>query len=141
MKYIQFFVALLAVSIFVGPAMSMQDNGNKMNECKPQIAMPQGEQQCDCQNSAPDMGNKNSADHPMMDGKLQNPCGKNPEMGPAGDNGPKNMMDGKLQNPCGKNPEMGPAGDNGPKNMMDGKLQNPCGKNPEMGPAGDNGPE
>ncbi|MGB5098983.1 MAG: hypothetical protein WBN94_00070 [Methanothrix sp.] len=119
MKYIPFLVALVALSIFVVPATSMQGNENAMNMCKPQIEMPQDQQQCDCPNALAAQGNKNCDHQSMMDGKQQAPCGHNSENGPVADNGPKNMMDGKQQGPCGHNSENGPVADNGPKNMMD----------------------
>ena len=93
MKYIPFLVALMALSIFVVPATSMQDNVNAMNECKPQIEMPQGQQQCDCPNALAAQGNKNCGHQSMMDGKQQAPCGQNSEKGPAVDKCPRSMMD------------------------------------------------
>jgi hypothetical protein len=123
MKYIPFLVALMALSIFVVPATSMQDNANAMNELKPQIELPQNQQQCDCPNALAAQGNKNRDHQSMMDGKQQAPCGQNFEKGPATDNGPKNMMDGKQQAPCGQNFEKGPAVDNGPRSMMDNEVQ------------------
>ena len=107
MKYIPLLVALMALSIFVVPATSMQGNENAMNTCKPQIEMPQGQQQCDCPNALAALGIKKA------------PCGQNPEKGPVADNGPRDMMGGKPKAPCGQNPEKGPVADNGPLSMMD----------------------
>ncbi|MDD4161511.1 MAG: hypothetical protein PHW87_03430 [Methanothrix sp.] len=153
MKQIQLFVALLAVSIFVIPAMSMQDNGNAMRDCKPQFELPQGHQQYDCPNAVAGLNNnmmdgkmpkpceqnapqgKNFAPKSMMDGKMPKPCEQN---APQGKNfAPKSMMDGKMPKPCEQN---APQGKNfAPKSMMDGKMPKPCEQDSEKSPVGNNG--
>ena len=130
MKHIQLFVALLAVSIFVIPATSMRDNGNAMSDCKPQVELPLGQQQCDCPNAMAGLNNN------MMDDKQQKPCEKNAPRGQ--DIAPKSMMDGKMQKPCEQN---APQGQNiAPKPMMDDK-QKPCDQDSEKGPVEGNGPK
>ena len=132
MKQIQLFVALLAVSIFVIPAMSMQDNGNAMRDCKPQFELPQGHQQYDCPNAVAGLNNN------MMDGKMPKPCEQN---APQGKNfAPKSMMDGKMPKPCEQDSEKSPVGNNGEQPMTAGGHQTQYGQNPENGPVGDNGP-
>jgi hypothetical protein len=132
MKQIQLFVALLAVSIFVIPATSMQDNGNAMRDCKPQFELPQGQQPCDCPNAVAGLNNN------MMDGKMPKPCEQN---APQGKNfAPKSMMDGKMPKPCEQDSEKSPVGNNGEQPMTAGGHQTQYGQNPEKGPVGDNGP-
>ena len=156
MKQIQLFVALLAVSIFVIPATSMQDNGNAMRDCKPQFELPQGHQQYDCPNAVAGLNNnmmdgkmpkpceqnapqgKNFAPKSMMDGKMPKPCEQN---APQGKNfAPKSMMDGKMPKPCEQDSEKSPVGNNGEQPMTAGGHQTQYGQNPEKGPVGDNGP-
>ena len=114
MKYIQFLVALLAASIFVIPATSMQDNGNAVDGFKAQIEQPSEQQQCDCPNAMAAFGIMNQ-------GKQSAPCGeKMAQQGPNDNAGPKSMMDGKQPAPCGdKMAQQGPNDNAGPKSMMD----------------------
>ncbi|MDD4579702.1 MAG: hypothetical protein PHF80_03405, partial [Methanothrix sp.] len=123
MKYVQFLVALLAASIFVIPATSMQGNGNAGDDCKAQIEQPSGLQQCDCPNALAAFGIMNQ-------GKESAPCGQMSQQGPNDNNaGPKSMMDGKQPAPCGQMSQQGPNDNNaGPKSMMDGKQPAPCGQ-------------
>jgi len=112
MKYVQFLVALLAASIFVIPATSMQGNGNAADDCKAQIEQPSGLQQCDCPNALAAFGIMNQ-------GKESAPCGQKSRQGPNDNAGPKSMMDGKESAPCGKMSRQGPNDNAGPKSMMD----------------------
>ena len=135
MKYVQFLVALLAASIFVIPATSMQSNGNAADDCKAQIEQPSGLQQCDCPNALAAFGILNQ-------GEESAPCGQNSQQGPNENNaGPKSMMGGKESALCGQNSRQGPNDNVGPKSMMDGKESAPCGQNSRLGPNDNAGPK
>ncbi len=121
MRYIQVFVALLAVLFFAVPAMSMQDNGNVASENENHGQLANGEHQCDCRDSMIPQSD-------MKNGKINGECNKNNDNGQsngaqASSSEPKSMMAGKINGECNKNNDNGQsngaqASSSEPKSMM-----------------------
>ncbi|MBP8623460.1 MAG: hypothetical protein KBI12_01265 [Methanothrix sp.] len=124
MRYIQIFVALLALSLIVLPAVSAKDNGNAVDDNKNPGQMAACPHQCD--SKAP-QGSMNLPGQPqsVMDEKMcgqpdKNPCDEKPEA--AQQPAPRSMMDGKMcgqpdKNPCDEKPEA--AQQPAPRSMME----------------------
>ncbi|HNX08551.1 MAG TPA: hypothetical protein PKL29_00425, partial [Methanothrix sp.] len=116
MKYIQFLIALVAVSMFVFPAVSMPDTGRAIDSNDQQLEQAAGSQTCDCPNAVEGFGHS----------KMPVSCDKKAPQGPAENMAPRSMMGGKMSAPCEPKAPQG-VENFAPKSMMDGKEAGPCG--------------